>query len=66
MNLALLAANNVDVHGLLVLLIWVIVAIAVLAVIWYVAQMFLPHPVPILIVLVVGLILLIWLVDNTA
>lgn len=53
-------------HGLLLLLVWVIVALVVLGIIWYVANMFLPHPIPILIVLIVGLILLIWLVDNTA
>lgn len=53
-------------HGLLVLLVWVLVALVVLGVIWYVASQLLPPPIPLIAVLITGIVILLWLTDSTA
>lgn len=62
--LALVAAAST--HGLLALLLWVLIAIVVLGVIYYVASLVLPHPWPTVIALIVGLVILLWALDAAA
>lgn len=68
---ALLAAAHHDVSGLLVLLLYVILAIVVLGVLWVIttrlsAEFGLPSWVPLVVLCVVVILILLWLLDGTA
>lgn len=66
---ALIAATGA--HGLLVLLVYVILALVALGIVWFVAtrltaEFGLPGWIPTVVLAIVVLVVLIWLVDNTA
>lgn len=68
---ALLAAAHADVSGLLVLLLYVILAIVVLGVVWVVvtrlaAEFGLPSWIPLVVLCVLVIVVLLWLLNGTA
>lgn len=71
MTTALLAAAHADVSGLLVLLLYVILAVVVLGVVWVVvtrlsAEFGLPSWVPLVVLCVLVVVVLLWLLGGSA
>lgn len=60
--LGLLAATEVG--GLVALLLYAVLAIVVLGLIYWVAQMFLPEPIPVAIVVVLAIVILLYLIGD--